>query len=164
MSERTNLVDPATMSPRRCPLFIKLLSVSFLVTSIFGWLRFFASIQKNPILDAYGFTPGIHNYLIISGLVIGLVCLPTLVVLHRRCITAQNVCWTAVGIVLLLRWYERIALWDPVKNARTLPFFLLISLLWLGLTALSLRLPICRKYLSNPCFSKKGSNENDNAS
>jgi hypothetical protein len=138
----------------RRPFLLRLVSLSLFAVAIFGWLRFIAALQNKAFLGEIGFPPILQWYLILSGLLAGLVCLPALWALRRKYSWAPTASWLGVCTVLALHWIERLTLWETGQSARNWAFMLILTVLWLGLLFLSFSLAASRQYLNNTYKTK----------
>ncbi len=130
--------------PRR-PVWLTLILWVFLLWTVLGWLRFFGALtRREEILEIL---PGwIFWYLVIAGLVWGLMGLPVIWGLIFRAGWTQKLIPLAAILYPGIYWAERLIIWRSVEAQSNWPFMLLLSGLWFGLVVWVLRSDKVRRF------------------
>jgi len=119
---------------RRTPIPITLVLLVFALWTLLGWLRFAqALIQRDLILATL--PASLFWYLLLAGALWGLAALPVLWGLMRRRGWSLTVLWVAAVFYPAVYWVERLFLWREPAAAENWPFMLVLTVLWMGLTA-----------------------------
>lgn len=132
---------------KKRPFWVRLVCISLLSVTIAGWLRLVGALQNKAFLAELGIAPELQWYLILSGFLWGVICLPALWAIYHRRSWSKSAAWLGAGIFLFSYWFERFFLWESAQNARNYIFMLLLCTLWLILLAVAFKLPGCRTYL-----------------
>lgn len=140
--------------PKR-PLPLKLIFWIFTLWSLLGWLRFVgALVEPDLIVSRVG--PAIYAYLLLAGLIWGLLGLPVLWGLLTR------VHWTPLALQIAavlypaLYWLERLLLWQDPNARRNWPLMLLLTITWAGLVVWGLRSARNRDFFTHLHNPKRG--------
>ena len=125
------------LRPRR-PFPLKLIFWVFALWVALGWLRFGQALgETDLILSLIG--PGLYIYLLLAGLIWGLLGLPVLWGLLRRAHWTPLLLQVAAVVYPALYWVERLLLWRDPFAQRNWPFMLLLTVAWFGLVFWGLR-------------------------
>ncbi len=140
--------DPTEPLRRNRPLSLRIMFWMFVLWSLLGWLRFARTLADySLIMDIL--PRGLVWYLVIVGLLYGIVGVPALWGL------ARGARWTLGPLVVAaifypaLYWIERLLLWRDPAAHRNWPFMLLLTVLWFGLVLVSLRAQGVRRFFKN---------------
>jgi hypothetical protein len=121
-----------------CPFPLKLIGSVFFLWSLLGWLRFGGALaERNLIITQIGALR--HAYLLLAGLIWGLLGLPVLGALFVRAPWSPFMLIVASVLYPLFYWLERIFLWQDPNAHSNWPFMLLLTFVWVGLVAWGLR-------------------------
>jgi hypothetical protein len=123
----------------RRPFLLKIILWVYLLWSLLGWLRF-AGAWRNQDLILGLVSPGLHLYLVIFGLVSGLVSLPVIWGLITRASWTPLLIHITAALYPALYWFERLFLWENRDAERNWLFMLVLTLLWVGTAYGTLRL------------------------
>lgn len=140
--------DPTKPLKPRLPLALKILFWGLLIWVGTGWLRFAGAIHQRPLILEF-LSPAMSGYLILSGLLRGLVGLPGLWGLLRRAVWAPRLIWAAAAFYPAATWFERIVLWKSPLSRANDGFIMLLTILWLALAFWALR-PRARQRIFDP--------------
>jgi hypothetical protein len=101
----------------------------FVLWSLLGWLRFIQALQgRELIINRVG--PALFGYLMLAGLVWGLLGLPVLWGLLTRASWTPLVLKIAAAFYPALYWLERVLLWQDPNAQRNWPVMLLLTFVW----------------------------------
>ena len=132
--------------PRR-PFPLKLIFWVFALWTLLGWLRFGQALgETDLIIDLVGL--GLYGYLLLAGLVWGLLGLPVLWGLLRRARWTPRLLQAAAVVYPALYWVERLFLWQDPFAHRNWPFMLLLTAVWFGLVFWGLRSALKRAFFT----------------
>lgn len=143
-------MSPTDMSipvRQRRPFLLRLNGCVFLAILVIALYRFGAAIANPELFLLANVRAGMRDWLILSGLLWALLCAVPLWGLLWRKPWSAGASWAALLIYLASYWFERLVLWQDARNAQTWLFYLLLSLLWLVLNAISFHLPASRRFL-----------------
>jgi hypothetical protein len=134
------------MKPRR-PFWVSVIAVIFLLLAAVGWLRFQQTLASWNLLSELGVWPG-PLYLALSGAAWGMPGLPAAWGLWTGRRWAVRFAWPAAGFYPLTYWVDRLFLTRSPQALAAWPFWLGVSLLWLGLISVVLICKPARRYLA----------------
>jgi hypothetical protein len=135
------------LRPRR-PFPLKVIFWVFALWTLLGWLRFGRAVgEAELILDLVGLR--LFSYLLLAGLIWGLLGLPVLWGLVRRARWTPLLMQAAAVIYPVLYWVERLLLWRDPYAQRNWPFMLLLTGVWFGLMAWGLRAAHTRSFFTD---------------
>ena len=118
----------------------RLIGMSLLLLSAYGWLRFVASISQIKALLDFGLYPALPTYLQISGFIIGSFSLASWLLLKLGHPAGLKFTFAVVVAFLLVYWLERFFVWRNTQVFSNWPFMLGLSIFWLLLFRLGMRL------------------------
>lgn len=135
------------LRPRR-PFQLKLIFWVFALWTVLGWLRFVQALgEADMILVLLG--PRLFSFLLLAGLIWGLLGLPVLWGLLRRAGWAPLLIQVAAVVYPGLYWVERLFFWQDPYAHRNWPFMLLLTGTWFGLVFWGLRSAHKRAFFAN---------------
>ncbi len=121
------------------PLFpIQLIQGVIIVWMVLGWTRFTRALNDGWLIIEF-ISPFLYGYLLLSGLVQGLLGLPFLVGWARKKSWVPHVLMITVILYAALYWFERLFLWQNPNLNHNWGFILLLTLGWFSLAAWGLR-------------------------
>lgn len=118
----------------------RLIGMSLLLLSAYGWLRFVASISQIKALLDFGLYPALPRYLQISGFIIGSLSLASWLLLKLGHPAGLKFSFVVVVAFLLVYWLERFFVWRNTQVFSNWPFMLGLSIFWLLLFWAGMRL------------------------
>jgi len=117
----------------------RIIGMSLLLLSAYGWLRLFASLsQINALLD-FGLYPAVPGYFQVSGAIIGCVALAAWFMLKFGHPAGLKTTSAVVVIFLVVYWIERFLLWKSTPLFGNWLFMLVLSIFWLILLWIGFR-------------------------
>lgn len=148
MRESNNKPESSTKRKRqRRPIVLTLMFWIFALWTALGFFRFARVITDRALL-LERLTPGLWLYLLIAGLIWGLLGLPVLWGIYRRMPWAPKLIWIASGVYPALYWLERVFLWRDPFARRDWPFMLLLTCLWFAMILISMRSKRIKMYFN----------------
>jgi hypothetical protein len=141
-ADRRDPTEP--LRPRR-PILLTLIFWVFVLWTVLGWLRLFGAITRRMLILEF-FPSWVFGYLVLAGLIWGLVGLPVIWGLAFRAGWARRLLPIAALIYPLLYWLERIILWQAPEGRGNEPFMLLLTGFWLGLVVWVMRSGKVRRF------------------
>jgi len=139
--------DPTVPIRPRRPILLTLVLWVFVLWTVLGWLRFSGALTRQTLLLEV--LPGwIFWYLVIAGLIWGLIGLPVIWGLLFRAPWARNLIPMAAVIYPLVYWAERLFIWRLTESQNNWPFMLLLTALWFGLLIWVMLSPKVRRFFS----------------
>ncbi len=140
--------DPTQPTRTRRPFLLTLVLGVFALWTFLGWLRFFGTLKNQALilelLPAWAFW-----YLLLAGMVWGLVGIPVLWGLILRAGWTLEWLFITALIYPLVYWLERLLLWQSPVAGSNWPFMLFLTLIWLGLVVWSNRSAKVRRYFGD---------------
>ena len=130
--------DPTEPVRPRRPVMLTLMFWVFVLWTVLGWLRFARALVQQSTIESI-LPKEIYWYILLAGLVWGLLGLLVLWGLARGSRWAKKLLWVAALFYPVSYWVERLFLWEDPNAQRNWPFMLLLTLLWFGLTFFVLR-------------------------
>lgn len=118
----------------------RLIGMSLLLLSAYGWLRFVASLSQIKALLDFGLYPALPRYLQISGFIIGSLSLASWLLLKLGHPAGLKFSFAVVVAFLLVYWLERFFIWRNTQVFSNWPFMLGLSVFWLLLFWAGIRL------------------------
>ena len=118
----------------------RLIGMSLLLLSAYGWLRFVASLSQIKALLDFGLYPALPRYLQISGFIIGSLSLASWLLLKLGHPAGLKFSFAVVVAFLLVYWLERFFVWRNTQVFSNWPFMLGLSIFWLLLFWAGIRL------------------------
>ena len=145
-SNHTEHAPSETSRPKR-PLLLKLIWWIFALWSLLGWLRFASTLgERDLIVNRVG--PALFGYLLLAGLLWGLLGLPVLWGLLTRANWTPFALQVTAALYPALYWLERLLLWQDPNAYRNWPLMLLLTLCWAVLVVWGLRTANNRDFFS----------------
>lgn len=124
--------DPTDPIHPRRPFLLTALFWIFILWIALGWMRFAQTlINQQLILDVV--SNRIYWYLLLAGLLWGLIGLPVLWGLLRKACWTLKILWIVAIVYPASYWFERLILWEDPSAQSNWPFMLLLTALWVGL-------------------------------
>lgn len=123
---------------------LKALIFGFLFLSLLGWLRLSEALRLWEVLDEIGIQPP-PWYFAVSGAIWGALALAAAVTLFLRLPWSG---WYAGGVSLFFAawyWLDRLFLSQPLSEQHDLSFYIILTLVCLGLVGGVLALPRQRR-------------------
>lgn len=117
---------------QRRPFVLRLMFWVFMLWTILGWLRFTQALLGRSIIVEI-LTPMLFLYILMTGLIWGLIGLPILWGLARRAHWTPKILWIAAIVYPTLYWFERLVVWEDHFAHRNWLFMLLLTVLWCGI-------------------------------
>ena len=141
-ADRRDPTDP--IRPRR-PLLLTLVLWAFVLWTALGWLRFYGALTRRMLILEV--LPGwIFWYLMIAGLIWGLLGLPVIWGVVFRAGWVQKMILIVAVLYPLIYWVERLLIWRSTAAQSNWPFMLLLTGLWFGVIIWILRSGKVRHY------------------
>lgn len=123
--------------------------------SLLGWLRFIQALKgREVIINRVGLA--LFGYLLLAGLVWGLLGLPVLWGLLFRAFWTPLVLKIAAALYPALYWLERVLLWQDPNAQRNWPVMLLLTMAWAGLVVWGLRSARNREFFTHQHNPERG--------
>lgn len=142
------------MRPRR-PLPLRLIFWVFALWTLLGWLRFGRVIGEGALIIRL-LGPRLFGYLLLAGLIWGLLGLPVLWGLFRRARWTPILLQIAAITYPALYWVERLLLWRDPDAHRNWPLMLLLTAAWFGLIVWGLRSARARNFFTDDNKQRRG--------
>lgn len=140
--------DPTRpLRPKR-PLPLKLIFWIFALWTVLGWLRFGRAVgEADLFVSLLGLR--LYGYLLLAGLIWGMLGLPVLWGLIRRAPWAPRLIQVAAVVYPGLYWAERLLLWRDPFAQRNWPLMLLLTGAWFGLVVWGLHAAHARAFFAD---------------
>jgi hypothetical protein len=139
--------------PKR-PFPLKLIMIVFALWTLLGWLRFGRAIAEGELIKSL-LSPGLYGYLLLAGLVWGLLGPPVLWGIYWRTGWAPLLVKVAAVFYPGLYWFERTLLWQDTSAQRNWPLMLLLTAAWFGLVVWGLHAARARAYFPKKINEKE---------
>lgn len=117
--------------PKR-PLPLKLILWVLVLWTLLGWLRFGQALAERDLILSL-LRPGLYVYLVVAGLIWGLLGPPVIWGLIRKAHWTPAALLVSAGAYPALYWLERLLFWQDPTAHRNWPFMLLLTVVWFGL-------------------------------
>lgn len=109
----------------------RLNALVFILMAASGFLRFYGAIKHGAVLQEFALSATHYRYLLIAGLVYGLLNLGGLVLILSRHAKRGIWAWVFGGLGIALYWFERFLLWAPEQRSGNVLFMILLHLAFL---------------------------------
>lgn len=109
----------------------RLNALVFILMAASGFLRFYGAIKHGAVLQEFTLSATHYRYLLVSGLVYGLLNLGGLVLILSRHAKRAIWAWVLGGISIAFYWLERFFLWAPEQRSGNVVFMILLHLAFL---------------------------------
>lgn len=129
------------------PLPLKLILWVLVLWTLLGWLRFGQALAERELIMSL-LSPGLYVYLVLAGLIWGLLGLPVIWGLIRRALWTPTVLVITSALYPALYWLERLLIWQDPTAHRNWPFMLLLTLVWFGLVYWGLYVARLREFFN----------------
>ena len=121
--------DKEDQLPKRKANYLARLSTFiFMLMAASGFLRFYGAIKHGAVLQEFALSAAHYRYLLVSGLVYGLLNLGGLVLILSRHAKRAIWAWVLGGISIAFYWLERFFLWAPEQRSGNVVFMSLLHL------------------------------------
>jgi hypothetical protein len=109
----------------------RLAGLLFLFMAVSGFLRAYGALKQRSVLLEFGLSEQQFVYLLVAGLLHGLVNLMAFVAIAKVGRRRLIVSWLSALLSILLYWIERLFLWVPEQRGGNWPFMLLLHVVLL---------------------------------
>ena len=109
----------------------RLTGMVFLFMAVSGFLRAYGALKQRSVLLEFGLSDQQFVYLLVAGLIYGLINLIAFVSIAKVGRRRLMVSWISAILSILLYWIERLLLWVPEQRGGNWPFMLLLHAVFL---------------------------------
>jgi hypothetical protein len=123
--------DNGVKSKKTVNHWARLTGMLFLFMAVSGFLRAYGALKQRSVLLEFGLSEQQFVYLLVAGLLYGLVNLMAFVAIAKVGRRRLIVSWLSALLSILLYWIERLFLWVPEQRGGNWPFMLLLHVVLL---------------------------------